>query len=476
MTAARILPALAMMVSYGATGETLTVSQPQTIQSAISRAKTGDTIRILPGVYKETLYIDKDGIRLSGNIEEGRWPILDGENRRSDGVLVSGHNVTVENLYVRRYLGNGIMTQGANNFSIVHNRVEGPSFYGIFPQYGQNGLVAHNVVWGIHGTGVYVGMSRNLDVVHNEAKDNAGFGIEVENSEHVLIENNYIHGNTQGVVLNLIPGLPLKSEHDILVRDNFIIRNGIPAVPASSAPHGAAPPNAPAIDSGTGEAPEGSGLLINAADASTVEGNLFDSNGGAAIMVIDHNFGQMFPFPDPKVDPVPDDNQILRNLFVSNGEQPVGRTLRLVQLFKKAKAPDLLVGGQGRRNCVLARAEIRTLGAEEWSDCPPGTTSSSVKTMILEHPVPTPSLTLQQKGRLTYLAVCTGCHAFDTRISGPPMVAARAPYTGNPQRLADWIANPTKRRADYPAMPPQSYLPPEVRLEVAKYVLGLNEP
>jgi hypothetical protein len=56
------------------------------------------------------------------------------------------------------------------------------------------------------------------------------------------------------------------------------------------------------------------------------------------------------------------------------------------------------------------------------------------------------------------------------------MVAARAPYTGNPQKLADWIASPTKVRPDYPAMPSQAYLPADVRLEVAKYVLGLNEP
>ena len=52
------------------------------------------------------------------------------------------------------------------------------------------------------------------------------------------------------------------------------------------------------------------------------------------------------------------------------------------------------------------------------------------------------------------------------------MVAARVLYMGNPQKLADWIAHPTKKRADYPAMPPQNYLPPEVRLQVAKYVLG----
>ena len=70
---------------------------------------------------------------------------------------MSGHGVTVENLYVKRYLGNGMMTQGANNFSILHNRVEGPGFYGIFPQYGRNGLVAYNVVWASRAPGCMSG-------------------------------------------------------------------------------------------------------------------------------------------------------------------------------------------------------------------------------------------------------------------------------------------------------------------------------
>lgn len=91
--------------------------------------------------------------------------------------------------------------------------------------------------------------------------------------------------------------------------------------------------------------------------------------------------------------------------------------------------------------------------------------------MRLKEPVRSAPLTLEQKGRLAWLAVCTGCHSFSTRVMGPPMVAARAPYMGDPQKLADWIARPTKKRADYPAMPPQSYLPADVRLEVAKYVL-----
>jgi parallel beta-helix repeat protein len=463
----RSLVALVALTSLSANAEVLTVPESQSIQAVVKRASAGDTIRVMPGLYKESVYIDKDNIRLSGVIEGDRWPTLDGENTRNDGILVSGHNVIVENLYVRRYIGNGIMTQGANNFAVLHNRVEGPGFYGIFPQYGRNGLVAYNVISGIGGTGMYVGMSQNIDIVHNESFDNHGFGFEVENSNNVLIENNYTHGNTIGVVLNLIPGLPVKKEENIIVRNNFIVNNDATSGEGDEKS---------AIDSGTGQLPAGTGLLINAADASTIEGNLFRGNPGAAILVVDHNFGQMFPVPDAKMDPFPDDNRILRNTFLANGQHPFGRTLRMLEAVKQTQAPDLLIGGRGRRNCVASKVSLTTLGAEGWSECPAGATSNDLVTMRLDKAIETSPLTLEQKGRLTYLAVCTGCHSFTTRLSGPPMVAARAPYMGNPQKLADWIASPTKRREDYAPMPPQNYLPADVRLEVSKYVLGINEP
>jgi hypothetical protein len=52
------------------------------------------------------------------------------------------------------------------------------------------------------------------------------------------------------------------------------------------------------------------------------------------------------------------------------------------------------------------------------------------------------------------------------------MLAIKALYAGKPAALADWIATPTRRRQDYPEMPPQAYLPEQVRLAVANYILG----
>jgi len=457
--------AIALVVS-AASAEVLTVSSGQSIQSVINRAKPGDTVRVEPGLYKETVYIDKDNLRLTGVIRDGKWPVMDGEATRNDGILVSGHGVVIERMHVRRYLGNGIMTQGANNFQVINNEVEGPGFYGIFPQYGKNGLISNNSVHNMTGSGIYVGMSQNLDITHNESFDNVGFGIELENSSDALVEGNYSHGNTVGIVLNLIPGLPVKSAERMVVRNNFIIAND------GRTDEQSGKVSASVIDSGVGQHPEGTGLLINAADSNLIEDNVFRDNPGAAIFIMDHNFGQLFPVPDPKVDPLPDGNQVLWNTFVNNGTKPYGRTEVLLKTLKRTEAPSLLMAGRGRKNCVTPKEGVTSLGTDDWPECPAGASSKDVTTMRLAKAVESPAFTLQQKGRMTYLAVCTGCHSYTTRIFGPPMMAARARYTGNPQKLADWIANPTKNRSDYPPMPPQNYLPPEVRLEVAKYVLG----
>ncbi len=461
---------VAAIATSAVSADVLTVTGGASIQSVVNRAKSGDTIQVEPGLYKETVYIDKDNVRLSGIIRDGKWPVMDGENVLNDGILVSGHDVVIETMHVRRYMGNGIMTQGANNFALIGNRVEGPGFYGIFPQYGKNGLVAHNIVSGITGTGLYVGMSQNIDVIFNEVFDNDGFGIELENSSDALVEGNYTHGNTVGIVLNLIPGLPIKKLDDIIIRNNFIVAND------ANTGGDTGKTSASVIDSGAGQHPQGTGLLLNAADTTTVENNLFRGNPGAAIFVTDHHFGQMFPVPDPQVDPLPDGNRILRNTFIDNGLEPYGRTAQLLKVLKMEHAPSLIMAGRGRENCVSAKHAVTSIGVDNWPECPAEMSSRDVTTKRLPERVVSEPLTLEQKGRLTYLAVCTGCHSYSVRIQGPPMIAARAPYMGgDPKVLADWISTPTKHRSDYPAMPPQNYLPPDVRLEVARYVLEMLE-
>src|SRR5579872_651661 len=121
MSRKAMLLALAALLSTSATGEVLTASPDQPIQTVVNRAKPGDTVRVLPGLYTQTVYIDKDNIRLQGVLDHDRWPVLDGEGVRHDGIIIASHGVTIEGMHVKRFRGNGIMMQGGNNFTIVNN-------------------------------------------------------------------------------------------------------------------------------------------------------------------------------------------------------------------------------------------------------------------------------------------------------------------------------------------------------------------
>ena len=76
---------------------------------------------------------------------------------------------------------------------------------------------------------------------------------------------------------------------------------------------------------------------------------------------------------------------------------------------------------------------------------------------------------------MAYLGVCAGCHTYTGRMIGPPVQIIQALYMNNPEGLAEYIANPVKKRDDYPEMPPQDYLDEETRPAVAEYMLTVKK-
>ena len=438
-------------------GELIVVKDGESIQAAVEAASPGAVIKVMPGTYKETVYIDKDNITLSGVIEQGRYPVLEGEGKLNDAVLYSGNGTTIENLYITHYKGNGVMGQAGNNFIIRNNIVVDTGVYGIFPQLGKNGIVSHNVISGIEDAAIYVGMSENVDVVFNHVFESVA-GIEIENSRHSLVESNFIYDNTGGVLAFITPGLPIKTCGDVLIRNNFIVGNNHEnfAIPGSL----------------VSNIPQGTGVLVMACDDVVVEGNIIADNESVGIVFTDFSLASNTA-TDPDSEPNPNRPKILNNIMRNNGQNPAPAVRAIMAAMLETSGPDIVDTVGMDDGCILNPERFRTLGLEKYSECEFSTTAN-VASYTLPEPVPPRSLENVDKGQLAYYGVCAGCHAYNSRMIGPPTQIIQALYMDNPQGIADYAANPVKKRDDYPEMPPQSHLDEETRMAAAQFMLQVS--
>jgi parallel beta-helix repeat protein len=438
-------------------GELIIVNDGESIQAAVKAASPGAVIKVMPGTYKETVYIDKDNITLSGVIEQGRYPVLEGEGMRNDAVLYSGNGVTIENFYITHYKGNGVMGQAGNNFIIRNNIVVDTGVYGIFPQLGKNGIVSHNVLSGIEDAAIYVGMSENVDVVFNQVFENVA-GIEIENSRHSLVEANYVYNNTGGILAFITPGLPIKTCGDVLIRNNFVVGNNHEnfAIPGSL----------------VSNIPSGTGVLVMACDDVVIEGNIITDNNSVGIIFTDFSLASNAA-TDPESEPNPNRPKILNNIMRNNGGDPAPMVRAVMAAMLETSGPDIVDTVGMDDGCILNPERFRTIGLDQYSECEFATTAN-VASYTLPEPVPPRALENVDKGKLAYYGVCAGCHAYNSRMIGPPTVIIQALYMDNPQGIADYAANPVRKREDYPEMPPQSHLDAETRLAAAEFMLKVQ--
>ncbi len=439
-------------------GELIVVKDGESIQEAVKQAGPGAVIKVMPGTYRETVYIDKDNITLSGVIEQGRYPVLEGEGVRNDAILYSGNGVTIENFYITHYKGNAVMGQAGNNYIIRNNVIVDTGVYGIFPQLGKNGIVSHNVISGIEDAAIYVGMSDNVDVVYNQVYASVA-GIEIENSRHALVEGNMVYDNTGGILAFITPGLPIKTCGDVIIRNNFVVDNNHEnfAIPGSL----------------VSNIPAGTGMLVMACDDVVVENNIITGNRSAGMIFTDFSLATSAA-TDPDSEPNPNRPKILNNIMRNNGSDPEPMVRAFLATKLELRGPDIVDTVGMADGCILNPERYRTLGLDNYGECE-FTSTANVASYTLPEPVPPRNMEDLDKGKLVYYGVCAGCHAYSSRMIGPPTQIIQALYMDNPQGIADYAANPVKKRDDYPEMPPQSHLDEETRLAAARFMLELEK-
>jgi cytochrome c peroxidase len=305
------------------------INPGESIQAALDRAIPGDTIELRPGAYNETLLVDVDEITIRGLKENDRRPILDGQRRLTDAVITSSHNFTIENLVIKDYVNNGVTVHGGKNVTFRDLEVHNTGLYGVYPVECKGVLIERVLATGVKDAAIYVGQSRDIIVRDCEVHSNVT-GIEIENSVHALVENNYAHDNTGGILVFLLPNNPSKVGSDTSVRKNRIINNnhtnfGDPTSIVS-------------------KVQPGTGLLIMAADRTTVTENEIRGNNSFGVAVV----GLAIAFPKGQtfdVGAIPEGNRIFNNKLAENGRNPGGLVKEL-----GAMNVDILWDGSGWDN------------------------------------------------------------------------------------------------------------------------------
>lgn len=296
--------------------QTISVKAGETIQAAVDRARPGDVIEVAPGVYKEEVKVDLDNITIRGVSATTAGgvtrPILDGEKKLSDGVLATGSNFVLENFDLQHYVANGVVAQHARNVTFRNLKIDDTGLYGVYPVSCTGVRIESCVATGIADAALYVGQSRDIVVKDSEAHDNVT-GIEIENSVNAIVENNYVHDNTGGILVFILPNNPSKVGHNCIVRNNRVVNNDHVNF---------ANPN-----SIVANVPPGTGIMVMAADNNEVTGNEIRGNDcyGVAVFSLEVAFEKGTAFD---VGPIPENNWIHDNTYSDNGRNPAGALKR----------------------------------------------------------------------------------------------------------------------------------------------------
>jgi parallel beta-helix repeat protein len=287
---------------------TITVAPGETIQAAVDRARPGDTVEIPYGVYHERVAVDVSDLTLRGVANDaGEWPVLDGQGVLSEGVIASGNNFTVGNLHVRNYTDNGVLVEGSQGVHFHDIVAENTGTYGVYPVRSSDVVIERVTVSGVDDAGIYAGQSENVIVRDSTAFGNV-IGIELENTLGGEVYNNHLYGNSNGILIVLLPQLTSKISSGAKIYNNVVEDNNI----ANFAPEGAT----------ARIVPPGSGILLIGADDNEVYDNTITGNKTAGLALFSLTGTGAFNENELDVGPLAEGNYAHGNVYENNGYDP----------------------------------------------------------------------------------------------------------------------------------------------------------
>jgi len=386
---------------------TQAVAQPdfrRQLQTKLILATDGDTIRIPEGQYTidATLSMEgKNGIVLSGSGMDKTILQFQGQQTGAEGIrITNGRQITIQDLTVRNAKGDAIKTMNLQDVHFLRVRTDWsgkPSpkngAYGLYPVNCKGVRIEGCEARGASDAGIYVGQSRDIVVSHCRAFENVA-GIEIENSVNAIVHHNEAFRNTGGILVFDLPDLPVKKGGQCRVYENRIYDNNL----ANFAPKGNI----------VGTVPQGTGILLLAANHVDVSGNEIRDNRTlgvciASYYITEKRIRDSIYYPYPTAINI-HDNTFSRQRVRATRRGRMGLLFRFKLRFGR-KVPDILydgildktiTGSDGRylpehRICIRNNRNARLASLDAGNDFRSITTDPSLFDCSLEIHTATPT-------------------------------------------------------------------------------------
>ena len=310
-------------------------------QEALIKAKPGDVIQFSEGTFDFNLGLS---LRINGVTVRGSGmdkTILSFQKQEADpaGLFVKANEFRIEDLTVDDAKKDAIKVEGGEGVTFRRVRTRwtgepkqsnGP--YGIYPVQCRNVLIEDCVAIGASDAGIYVGQSENIVVRRCRAEGNVA-GIEIENSTDADVYENVATGNTGGLLVFDLPGLPVKNGKRIRVFKNQVYANNHPnfATPGEK----------------VANVSPGTGMMVMATDQVEVFQNQIRDNQTINFAVISYHMVSKDSEKerDKDYDPYPEAIFVHNNEFSGGGAKPSGQRGAAFAALLGTPLPDILYDG-----------------------------------------------------------------------------------------------------------------------------------
>ena len=302
------------------------------MRQAIARAGPGDTILLDRGTYPggDVVPRDKHDITIKG--VDRNAVVLDGEDTRSNGIVVHADGVSILNLSAHNFPTDAFRWDGADRFRASYLTVWNVGKYGVYVEDGERGTVDHDYVSGAADAAYYVGECEHCDAtISHVVAALSAVGYSGTNASDVVIRDSVWDRNGAGIVPNTYANEAHAPQARATIVRNRVTRSGRARVPLSTPLAGFA----------------GIGIAVAGGNANDVHSNRVTASERYGIAVFPTARRIVFhprPVPDPGPPWRPRGNLVTGNTVTGSG-----------------RADLALAVGVGVGNCFRANVAPRRL-------------------------------------------------------------------------------------------------------------------